>query len=908
MAHSNPENLDSMNTGKANLGVSLPSDRSNRRLLGQQHSLRVESDDDRAMLAFTHPLERDNSLRSTSTPPSSPLTISPQNSARASFRKRRLLGSRNAGQLPFRAKSLDENYARQLQAAPSPLVNNKEYPEGGDSPYSSTSLAANSSIGQLYRINEVTPCGQQETHTYDVSARASDPGSPLSLLTPHRDSIKMELPMVAAAGPGISPDGTPTSAAGSEKEVARLQMIQRKISPNAFNNPSLSQVPTPSSSQQNLNVLRTPPLSQRSTGANRPRPPPFQRGKSIGHFHSEKIHRKLFDTANTGTGSGLLATGADLVDQATQTTGGHIWMASTSGTGGPFAMKRDSTDVANIVASSMRYSGALMFKQLRKPTSTPNLQAAQVISRANSIKNNNDITGQLNPELIQLCSDQDDRQSPRPQEIKVPVADGDSTRFLGSGSGLSKPTVGYRLGKRKALFEKRKRLSDYALVFGMIGIAAMMLEAELSAGGVYNKTSAWSIAVKSIVSVSTLILLTLIVGYHALEIQLFLIDNSADDWRIALTWRRCSQLALELCICAVHPPPGHLTFLWTATIYNHDKRPKEVEVPVDVILSLPMFLRLYLIFRVMLLHSKLFTDASSRSIGALNRINFNTRFVLKTLMTICPGTLLLVFIITYWLIATWTLRACERYHDYEHANCLNSMWLIAITFLSVGYGDIVPNTYCGRGIAVCTGLMGSGCTALVVAVIARKLELSSAEKHVHNFMMDTQLTKRLKNSAANVLRETWLIYKYTKLVKRVNPSRVRAHQRKFLMAIYSLRKAKMDQRKLLESASTMTDMAKTQSNMYEIVVDLNNRQEELENKMGRIEHRLDNLNDVLDTLPLRLIDAIMQRTYSPPPDDACYHHEDPNYPNPVLITPTCERVALGEGSRRYSAAMTSISQ
>jgi hypothetical protein len=33
------------------------------------------------------------------------------------------------------------------------------------------------------------------------------------------------------------------------------------------------------------------------------------------------------------------------------------------------------------------------------------------------------------------------------------------------------------------------------------------------------------------------------------------------------------------------------------------------------------------------------------------------------------------------------------------------MWMIAITFLSVGYGDIVPNTYCGRGIAVCTGVM-----------------------------------------------------------------------------------------------------------------------------------------------------------------------------------------------------------
>lgn len=38
---------------------------------------------------------------------------------------------------------------------------------------------------------------------------------------------------------------------------------------------------------------------------------------------------------------------------------------------------------------------------------------------------------------------------------------------------------------------------------------------------------------------------------------------------------------------------------------------------------------------------------------------------------------------------------------------------------------------------------GSGCTALVVALVARKLELSRAETHVHNFMMDTQYSKRV---------------------------------------------------------------------------------------------------------------------------------------------------------------------
>uniref|UniRef100_A0AAY4ANJ4 Potassium calcium-activated channel subfamily N member 3 n=1 Tax=Denticeps clupeoides TaxID=299321 RepID=A0AAY4ANJ4_9TELE len=191
----------------------------------------------------------------------------------------------------------------------------------------------------------------------------------------------------------------------------------------------------------------------------------------------------------------------------------------------------------------------------------------------------------------------------------------------------------------------------------------------------------------------------------------------------------------------------------------------------------------------------------SRKKGISNVVHFNTRFVMKTLMTICPGTVLLVFSISLWIIAAWTVRVCE-------SNFLGAMWLISITFLSIGYGDMVPHTYCGKGVCLLTGIMGAGCTALVVAVVARKLELTKAEKHVHNFMMDTQLTKRIKNAAANVLRETWLIYKHTKLMKKIDHSRVRKHQRKFLQAIHQLRSVKMEQRKLSDQANTLVDLSK----------------------------------------------------------------------------------------------------
>lgn len=126
-----------------------------------------------------------------------------------------------------------------------------------------------------------------------------------------------------------------------------------------------------------------------------------------------------------------------------------------------------------------------------------------------------------------------------------------------------------------------------------------------------------------------------------------------------MTWQRITQITVEVLVCFIHPIAGNFSFIWTTKIANTNEE-RRAEVPIDLILSLPMFLRLYLICRSMLLHSKLFTDASSRSIGALNRINFNTRFVLKTLMTICPGTVLLVFILSLFIIASWTIRACER--------------------------------------------------------------------------------------------------------------------------------------------------------------------------------------------------------------------------------------------------------
>uniref|UniRef100_A0A8C9AMD3 Potassium calcium-activated channel subfamily N member 3 n=1 Tax=Prolemur simus TaxID=1328070 RepID=A0A8C9AMD3_PROSS len=524
---------------------------------------------------------------------------------------------------------------------------------------------------------------------------------------------------------------------------------------------------------------------------------------------------------------------------------------ATSGPGGgsrhrqasPLVHRRDSNPFTEIAMSSCKYSGGVMKPLSRLSASRRNLIEAEPEGQPLQL------FSPSNPPEIVISSREDNHahqtllHHPNATHNHQHAGTTASSTTFPKANKRKNQNIGYKLGHRRALFEKRKRLSDYALIFGMFGIVVMVIETELS-WGLYSKVGA-------VVSLYTL---------NKRNIMRW-----RDRERGAMTYERILYISLEMLVCAIHPIPGEYKFFWTARL-AFSYTPSRAEADVDIILSIPMFLRLYLIARVMLLHSKLFTDASSRSIGALNKINFNTRFVMKTLMTICPGTVLLVFSISLWIIAAWTVRVCERYsrgayHDQQDvtSNFLGAMWLISITFLSIGYGDMVPHTYCGKGVCLLTGIMGAGCTALVVAVVARKLELTKAEKHVHNFMMDTQLTKRIKNAAANVLRETWLIYKHTKLLKKIDHAKVRKHQRKFLQAIHQLRRVKMEQRKLSDQANTLVDLSKMQNVMYDLITELNDRSEDLEKQIGSLESKLEHLTASFNSLPLLIADTLRQQ-------------------------------------------------
>ncbi|XP_029361091.1 intermediate conductance calcium-activated potassium channel protein 4 [Echeneis naucrates] len=419
----------------------------------------------------------------------------------------------------------------------------------------------------------------------------------------------------------------------------------------------------------------------------------------------------------------------------------------------------------------------------------------------------------------------------------------------------------HRLRDRKVLIEDKKRLCALALGTALLGILLMIIHAELCPL-VYKPGSSIIIIINCFISLSTGCLLIFIIAFHYKDIKLFVNDHNQLDWRIAMTSHRVLVITLELMVCSIHP----IGTYWTADPHDNSSSTaplcvsdyhNKALVDMELLLSVLMFLRLYLVHRAILLHSKVLLSASYRSIGSLNNINFTFRFVLKVLMNKHPARTLLVFILFFWLTASWMLTLCERQTQVSTGHMGTALWLIAITFLTVGYGDVAPATSCGKAVCLFTGVMGVACTAMLVAVVTKKLALNKGEKHVHFFMLDIQISKRIRHAAANVLRECWLLHRTN--LKTVNRGEQRRHQRCLLEAIRVFRHLRLKQRQLRDYVSEMVDLPKMQMIMCDLSANWNNSYRELEQRILSMELKLDELSRCFQQTTELLSQALRHR-------------------------------------------------
>jgi len=159
------------------------------------------------------------------------------------------------------------------------------------------------------------------------------------------------------------------------------------------------------------------------------------------------------------------------------------------------------------------------------------------------------------------------------------------------------------------------------------------------------------------------------------------------------------------------------------------------------------------------------------------------------------------------------------------------------------------------------GIIGVFSTALLVAVISQKLELTRSEKYVHNFVANIQLAKIYKNQAANVVKYGWKVWFLKRKGKHMIIHYIQA-QRKLLTSIHYMRKIKQQQRKLNENCITLLELYTLQTSTNTSADETSQKILLMETKVDKMEDKLIEINQGMITVQDKiniLLDRIPQR-------------------------------------------------
>lgn len=214
-------------------------------------------------------------------------------------------------------------------------------------------------------------------------------------------------------------------------------------------------------------------------------------------------------------------------------------------------------------------------------------------------------------------------------------------------------------------------------------------------------------------------------------------------------------------------------------------------------------------------------DTATRTIASLNQVAVDFQFVMKTKLSQHPLKIIFLFTLCFWIGITWTITQCERcgnayFHNhmsfsYSYASVydtysaeaafrqyMNFCWFVIVTYFSIGYGDIVPNTYCGRSLAILTGIVGLFVSSIFIAVMVQKIDLTRSEKQVNQVcfafvssafkcaflqvVAQSQICRNYREAAAEVLQQAWFTHKYN--CQANSQSKRALSQKKLLLAIH----------------------------------------------------------------------------------------------------------------------------
>lgn len=200
----------------------------------------------------------------------------------------------------------------------------------------------------------------------------------------------------------------------------------------------------------------------------------------------------------------------------------------------------------------------------------------------------------------------------------------------------------------------------------------------------------------------------------------------------------------------------------TVPIQTTDANSEPVMVDMDLIISVLVPMRCYLLFRYFSFYSSWADDRAEKICNECNAkggVTFAIKAELKERPYKAVGLLMLISI----LIFGYGLRNIEaafmknseisKFQDWTYI--WNGFWCIIITILTVGYGDLFPQTHLGRAIAVVACLWGTFLISLMVVSMTNSVDFTPQEEKAYDEIKKEKMYFSLKQKGLLLIREIY---------------------------------------------------------------------------------------------------------------------------------------------------------
>ena len=133
---------------------------------------------------------------------------------------------------------------------------------------------------------------------------------------------------------------------------------------------------------------------------------------------------------------------------------------------------------------------------------------------------------------------------------------------------------------------------------------------------------------------------------------------------------------------------------------------------------------------------------NGRFIGSITNVEYSTLFLVKAWLEVNPVIALICAFLIIVVASSYLMFIIEREATFDaapivdarHEDFCNTIWLVIITVLTVGYGDMYPITDMGKVIAIFAGFGGLLLSAALITMVHKYLTLTEDEKAVMDFI------------------------------------------------------------------------------------------------------------------------------------------------------------------------------